>query len=185
MFATWQVEPPSELSPLRPHHLLFSLRDLGGMDGISRWLEVSAKHRTALGRVMGTRYARAMFVSDRVLNCAAALEGYDRDSHPAKCDFGKRIRRLAGRAGDTFEGLVGDVPAWVKTLTDVRNDVAHHRARAAVMSSEQYFLGESAYWLFVLCMLRDAEAPPAVFGRISQHPQLRWLRHRITEVLTR
>lgn len=184
MFATWQVERGEERRTLTHHEMFFTLPDIGGFDGIERWLTITAKHRSALGRVMSTRYSSAMMVSDRVLNCAAALEAYDRDTHLDDVSFATRIQRSVDHAEEVFEKLVGHGPTWVNALKDARNDVAHHKASMGTVSSEHYFLAESAYWLFVLCVLRDAAAPVTAFDHIAEHKKYRWLQRRLDEVLS-
>ncbi len=183
MFATWQVTNDEEPKDLGHHQMFFSLRDLGDMDGVERWLAVAERNRSVLGRVMATRYARGMYLSDRVLNCAAALEAYDRSKNPQDAHYAERLRRSAALAGDPFTDLVSNVEAWVQALKDARNDVAHHNARMATESTEHLFLSRSAYWLFIFCLLREADAPDAVFEHIAEHSSYRWLERRLGEVL--
>lgn len=184
MYAAWQVvSDESRQKALTRHDMFFSLADLGGMGGVEKWLAVAGANRSALGRVMATRYQRSMFVSDRVFNCAAALEAYDRDKHGDSVTFAGRLTRSAALAGEPFQALVDDVDLWVKALKDARNDVAHHKASMGASSNEHLFLSPFAYWLFVLCLLREASAPSAVFDQITQHAQFRWLQRRLREVL--
>jgi len=184
MFAGWQVKSEESGSNLYAAQMFFTFDELGGMQGVERWLAVAGAHRSALGRVMATRYSPGMYVSDRLLNCAAALEAYDRDLH-GKADtyYIDRLRRLAGLAGDTFRDLVGDVEVWVTAFKDARNDVAHHKARMVTVSTEHLFLSRSGYWLFVLCLLRETSAPEAVFSRIAKHSGYGRLKSRIAELL--
>jgi hypothetical protein len=54
-------------------------------------------------------------------------------------------------------------------LKDDRNDMAHHKGiRLDDQFSEQYFMSESAYWLYVFQLLRLMDAPDAVFDQIVQ-----------------
>ena len=181
MLANWQLKSVGSRK-LMHHEMFFSLPDLGGIDGVEQWLAISAKHRSSLGRVMATKYSPEMIVSDRVLNCAAALEAYDRNEHGDKVTFATRIERSTNKAGEIFERLVGDVEAWIAALKKARNDVAHHKTTIGA-STEHYFLADSAYWLFVLCILSDASAPPALFDHMAQHQRYRWLQRRLDEVL--
>lgn len=182
MFARWQVVNERPVKSLNYHEMYFTLGELGGIAGVARWLQVAAANRTALGRVLSTRYSRGMYQSDKMFNCAAALEGYDRDKNP-KGTLAERLRRLAKQAGTPFQTLVGDVGAWVEKLKDARNDAGHHKARLFAASTEHLFLSESAYWLFVLCLLKEAQAPQAVFDHIGTHAHYRWLQRRVAEML--
>jgi hypothetical protein len=183
MFASWHVV--NEEAPKLLHHfqMFFTLDDLGGMSGVERWLTVARRHRSALGRVMHTRYSKSMFISDRLFNCAAATEAYDREKHEDDATFAARVRRCASHAGEAFVDLVEDVDVWVSALKDARNDLAHHKPGMAAGKAERWFLSDSAYWLFVLCLLRDAEAPEAVFGRIVEHQDYLFLQRRLQQAL--
>lgn len=56
-----------------------------------------------------------------------------------------------------------------KKAKDYRNDIAHHLARyPGVEAAEMHYVWQAAYWLFVLCLLREAEAPQACFDRLVQ-----------------
>ena len=41
-------------------------------------MRIAERYRSPLGRAMATKYAGQIYVSDRFLNRAAALEGFDR-----------------------------------------------------------------------------------------------------------
>ena len=157
LFAEWSVAPGAKA--VRAHELLFSFADQGGIDGVRRWMEVAAKHREALGRVMATTY-RPGLVSDRLLNCAAALESFDRRSSPSHRKRAKlevRLRRCSELAGSPFKEFIGDVEGWVKTVRAARDDVAHHLRRPGRASaSDSHYLWQSLYLCFTLCMLRSA-----------------------------
>lgn len=183
MLATWQVEHDATISSLMHHDMFFSLPDLGGIAAVERWLAVTAVHRSPLGRVMATRYSKTMLVSDRVFNCAAALEAYDREKYGDDVTFAARVQRTIDTAGEPFSKLVADVSAWKTALKDARNDVAHHKARMGTVSSEHFYLAESTFWLFVSALLRDADAEESAFEQIAAHQRYRWLQRRLAEIL--
>lgn len=177
-FAPWNSKDKSKTpGKLSLHEMFFTYTQLGGIDGVGRWLESAARHRGALGRVMASTYAKSMFVSDRLLNRAAALEAFDRTtSGHLQSKFKTRLTRCTDLAGNLFVGLVGDVDTWGEAVRKDRDDIAHHLGtRVKQTPSAQLFLADSLYWLFVLCMLRDAGAPEEVFDRIEKHPELEWL----------
>ena len=64
--------------------------------------------------------------TDHLLNCAAALEAYDRDKHVDDINLVSRLERCAEWAGEPFAALVVDTDAWSKRLKKNRVDVAHH-----------------------------------------------------------
>lgn len=185
MFAQWTAR--SEKPPRRLHQydLLFTFEQLGGMEGVGRWMDVAEQHRGGLGRVMGSNYAREMFVSDRLLNCAAGLEAFDRESTGyAASKFKTRLRRCIALAGAPFSSLVRDVGSWAEAVRLERDDVAHHFGRRmASTGSETLYLWRSLYYLFVMCMLRTCGATDDLFAHLQKHAEYRWLLPRIQSAI--
>ena len=181
LLAQWTVSDSDE--PTRSHHeMFFTLEDLGGLDGVARWLDVAATHRTSLDRLMATRYAHRSYLADKYLNRLVSLEAFDREAGHSGT-YLQRLRRCVEYAGVPISDLVPDTNAWTKRLKDDRNDLAHHLAELArQVSSDQLFLSESAFWLYVICLLRRAAAPEAVFGRISRTQQFQFLKRRLAKV---
>ncbi|WP_327006039.1 hypothetical protein OHA72_01325 [Dactylosporangium sp. NBC_01737] len=185
LWAQWTVDPSHEARLLRGNDLLFSLGQLGGLDGAARWLAVARKHRSTLGRVMATRYSTGGYLHDRYMDRLAALEGLDRDEHNDSVIYVERIKRCAQNVGQPMQDLVGGrVDKWAKQLKDDRNDMAHHKGvRLDEQFSEQYFMSESAYWLYVFQLLRLVDAPDAVFDQIVQHQELLHLKRQLDKIL--
>jgi len=181
LFVAWNTQADKPTRRLHEHDLLFTFDHLGGIEGVRRWTDAAAQHRGGLGRVMGARYARGMFVSDRLLNCSAALEAFDRDSTGHKrSKFKTRLQRCSDIAGDPFTNLVGEVSRWAEAIRLERDEVAHHFGRRIRSTgSETYYLWLSLYWLFILCLLRNSDAPVEVFDHLQQHGQYQWLAPRI------
>lgn len=159
-YAQWSNWETREPTPPNPHDLLFTLAGLGGVEAIQRWCSVALRHRGALGRVMATRYRSSRFVSDKLLNRAAALEALDRDTHNQDDrSFKQRMLRLAALAGDRFLDAIDDAESWATRFKDARVAAAHHSDRHADDAGHlDYYLAEVAYFLFVCCFLRLIEA---------------------------
>ncbi len=187
--AEWTVRPPSDSKRPSPHDAYFTHADLGGASGVTRWLQVAHRHGHSLGRAMAVRCTEHMFVSDRLLNYAASLEAFDQVHHPDPDPatgnhyaFTKRLGHSIQQAGPTFTELVETPAAWIEAMHKARNDIAHHRPGTDDGATHHY-LAESAYWLYVLCLLQETQAPPAVFDRIAGHPQYQWLRQQLSAIL--
>jgi hypothetical protein len=167
--------------PVKRHDMYFTFDDLGGIEGVGRWLAVAADYRTELGRVMATRYREGAYVEDRIMNVSAALDSFDK--HRRRVDdahYVDRIKQCVELAGQPFLDLIAQDPDdWAKHVKETRHDLAHHRERFRTEGTVgDYLLAEQLFWLFVLCVLRVAEAPDAVYDRISNHSQIRWLTER-------
>lgn len=166
-FVDYSGPPPER--PLRDHDMLFSLDAAGGMEGVERWTATGTEYGSIVNRVVSAKYSRTMFVSDRLLNIAAALEAFDRTRTGTKgSKFRTRMMRNCDLAGDLFTDLVQDHGAWVLALKTQRNSVAHHLELPTVeiTTQQQHLMSESAYMLFAICMLRTAGIQEEVFETI-------------------
>lgn len=178
LIARWNIQDRAEKpNEINHHQMYFTFADLGGMDGVPGWMKAAKTYRSALGRTMGARATGGMFMSDRMLNYVAALEGFDRKKTGIEeRDLPARLRRSAETAGEPFKALVGHVSKWAELVTWHRNDIAHHLGRQPRGSAaEQHYIAESSYWLFVYAMLREANVPEAVFDRMGQHQSFHFL----------
>jgi hypothetical protein len=156
-----------------------------GVEGVGRWLDTAARFRTELGRAMATRYSRGSYLEDRIMNVCAALESFDKHYRGPDDEiwYVKRIAACVDLAGEIFTNLiVEDADAWAKRVRDLRNDLAHQRERFRLDGSVGgHLISEQLFWLFVLGILRVAEAPDEVFECIAKHPDWGWLRKKARE----
>lgn len=166
-------------------HMFFTFDELGGIDGVKKWMDAMSRHRSALGRVMASKYRKGLFVEDRLFHRAAAIEAFARTRiGNNKVKLPGALRHCCDLAGPIFERLVGDTEAWHVVAKSNRDDIGHHLGKRPNQSgSAMYFLAESLYWLFVLCALKEADAPDAVFKHISTHSDLAWLAPKIQAVV--
>jgi hypothetical protein len=169
------------------HEAYFGLEDLGGMPGVAKWLVVARKHRETLGKVMATRYAASMYVTDRYYNRVASLEDLNRQEAGdgnQTVSLNRRLTRCAKLAGQPFTDLVVNVDEWVKIVKSDRDDIGHHFGRRQRQhTTEQFYLSESTYWLYVLCLLRLADAPDAVFTQITDNYRFQGLGRRLAKFI--
>ncbi|WBQ06822.1 hypothetical protein [Kribbella sp. CA-293567] len=177
-FARWNVRDDVDSKPLWSHAMYFSYKDIGGIKGVEAWLNTAAKYRSLLSRVMAMRFSKSSFVSDRLMNRAAALEALDKAlTGYAGSAFKTRIGRCGQLAGPEFVALIGgDVTKWAKAIEFERHDIAHHLGRhIRPLSPELHFLAESLYWAFILCILREMSVDQAVYVRIFQNQNMAFL----------
>jgi hypothetical protein len=130
---------------------------------------------------MATRYREGMALEDRIMNVSAALDSFDKHRRGRQdAHYVERIRQCTELAGRPFLDLIAqDSAKWVELVKETRHDLAHHRERfRAEGSVGDHLLAEQLFWLFAICMLRLAQAPDAVFERMSKHAQYRWLNER-------
>jgi hypothetical protein len=178
---TFDNEPPN---PLHPTQMFFTFADIGRMAGVRKWMDTAAVHRGSIGRVLSTRYASGQYLSSQLLNCSSGLEGFDRTrTQTTNSKFKARLRRCAQHAGDPFLKIVGDVETWAEAVRIERDDAAHHLGQARLEPAELYFLTQSLYLLFVICMMCEIQAPSAAMARFEGNQTVAWLTSRIRAAL--
>jgi ApeA-like protein len=175
LIAAWHAKPGKEQR--HPFQMAFTFDDLGGLEGVKRWLDAAEVHRSGLSRVMNTRYV-PMFADDKLLHRVAALERlHEVWKGPSSTVLVKRLEELSALAGDPISSVLPDVAAWCEKAKNERHNVAHHAGRVIHQdAADLMYSGEIAYWIFVLCLLRLADAPQAVFDHIATTPSISWLR---------
>jgi Apea-like HEPN len=180
LLVPWHARQEASERKLHTYGMAFTFDELGGIDGVARWMTVARDYRSMLGRVMNTRYVK-MLVEDRFLHRVTALEALHRKwKGTNSTTLVTRLAQLCDLAGKPIAKLLPDVNAWCEKAKDERNNLAHHYGRTIHLdSTELLYSSEVAYWLFVLCLLRLADAPNAVFDHITANPDFGWLRERL------
>jgi hypothetical protein len=69
---------PEEHKPRHSHQMLLSFEELGGLEAIARWLDVSQGFQRALNSFMSIRHAKQMYAENRFLNVTFAAEAFHR-----------------------------------------------------------------------------------------------------------
>ncbi len=179
--AEWSAR---DVDPKAPAHIPFTLKALGGLPAVTRWLQVARKYDHQISQVLATRYRQAL-VSDQLLNRVAALEGFHKlwSAVPRGPTLRERLVSCGELAGVPFFRLVPDVEGWAAAAVAERNDVGHGSRSGTFEASRSFFIADAAYWLFVMCLLREMEAPAVVFDSIVALPRFTWLKHNLAEAL--
>jgi hypothetical protein len=187
MVANWTVRAEPSARPITYADVRFTLDDMGGLPMLARWMEIADTNRSMLARVMATTYSRDMYVSDQVMNCAAAVEAYDKQRHGSapltpglrEITFREQVERCANYAGPEFLDLVGDAGAWSRTLKRHRINVAHHLERGEDATADVLSVASAARWMFLFCLFHDCGFPQVVFEKCATSNEWIWLRHRL------
>ena len=111
----------------RPFGMMFTFRDLGGIEGVAKWLEVASRYRIAVGALVGNLYAPSPYPTSRFFNACTAAETFRRiQLGKQRLNLARELGVLAQLAGDAFKDSVGDVDKWVKLVVSIRvNSVVH------------------------------------------------------------
>ena len=155
--------------PLHPLEMLFTFEDIGGLQSVAKWIEVASKYRLVINILLSHKYKPSGFVEHRFFDAVTAVETFARLRSQEKHINRYKVKRLSHWAGTTFKALVGDVDHWVDLVWNVRRDSIVHRGLREEKVSQLLLLAESLYFLMVLCLLRECDAPGRALERIQEH----------------
>ena len=165
------------------HSELFTMQELGGIEGVARWLNVLHGQDVLINALLAARYRQPSFVTDRTSHLLTACEAYQR--HRMK-DRGKRINNLGEqilapmlrKAGRPFAEWVGEIEDWKHRVSAVRNDhgVAHLQgyASASTESPDFHLVNQQLYILVVLCLLAECGVPAETLSEVVDRMRSCW-----------
>ncbi len=167
-----------------PHSELFTMDELGGMEGISRWLNVLNGQETLMTALLVDRYRQPPIVTDRTGHLLAACEAYQRHR---MTDKQGQIRPLWGRViapklnetGPLFKEWIGQPEEWKCNVNDVRNKhgVAHlqgYKSGNSVPADCFQLVNQQLYLLVVLCLLSESGVPVGVKEEVVKRMRSDW-----------
>lgn len=161
--------------PLREMDYLFHFRDVGGVDGLCKWITADARFNAAIGEILHYWHVDKPYIGNRIVGLAIAAERIYRwafNITSVSVSLNRVFRRLAKAVRPAFEQVVGDIDEWTAEITQTRHDAAHGDLGGD--DNRAYALAESIYLLVVLNLLRVTGADAQVVSRIAQHH--RWAR---------
>ncbi len=173
----------SENEPI-PHGMLFTFDDIGGIDGVAKWIEAAGKFQMAISALMNYWYVPAQTEESKFFNVIAAAEALARvRTRRQNLNLGRELKSLTCTAGHAFEALVGDTNRWVSEIVQVRNNnVVHSGLRGYADGFRLSMLSDSVYFLVVLCLLRECEVSADASNRVQEHHRFRKLATQLQDV---
>lgn len=162
--------PDREKSPIPPE-MLFTFDDIGGLDGVAKWVGAANKYRMVIGTLMNYWYAPEQTEESKFFNVITAAEALARIRvQQQNINFGRELKLLACNAGHAFKALVGDVDSWVNEVVRIRNNnVVHSGLRGYADGFKLFDLSESVYFLVVLCLLRECNVSAGTLAGVQRH----------------
>ena len=166
-----------EVKKIYPRQMLFTLDDIGGLNGITQWLKVSEKYKAVIGSLLSHWYLPTIYTDNRFLNIIIAAEALVRIRlQKQRVDFRKGLERLADDAGAPFESLVQDVEPWVNEIRDARvNNLVHRGLYGDLEGIRMFWLSESVYFLVILCLLKECGLAESTLSNITRHQRFRMI----------
>lgn len=173
---------------------LLSLPDLGGADGVARWIRLWEQHPRAVGPAISPYRVGTGTGETELLMLAAAFEYWvavHRHKRTAWADKSTKPRGtgdhqfimecVAGRAGRPFADLVGDVSRWCADFSKSYNRLKHDPAAAEFDPTFLNDLVRSARLLLFGVLADRAAGTKAPTRKLFKHHAHEALRSRLQD----
>lgn len=157
----------------------FGLHTIGGIDGLRRWCQLSARHPRATGPLSAPLRFGSGYVETRLLEVAAGIE-YWCKAHPSarwamKPSGGSWALVLARRLGEPFAQLVGDPAAWAADFNQMYNRLKH-RAGETYEGPHVRELADAGALLLLASLLNRARGDSAAGAELLNSHRYEHLR---------
>ena len=158
-------------SPYIQCQMLFTFDDIGGLDGIAKWLKTSARFRQVIDSLLSHWYLPDIYTDNRLLNMIIAAEALERIRlQKQDLNFREALIDLAGVAGNPFRVIVEDVSTWASEIVRIRTrNLVHRGLHGNLEGLRPYYLSESLYLLVVLCLLRECGITEETLTKVQGH----------------
>lgn len=166
-----------------PHSELFTMDELGGMEGMAKWLNLLHDQEALLTALLVDRYRQPAFVTDRTSHLLIACEAYQRhrmeDPGRMVANFwAEVIDPMLTQAGCSFEEWIGDPKEWKDKVRDVRNNhgIGHLQGYGTNSSAlpDFHLINEQLYLLVVLCLLSECAVSSDVRKQVVNRMRSNW-----------
>ena len=118
----WPLDPAAKDSEL------FSMSEVGGIEGVGRWLNSLCDQTVFKNALLIDRYRRPAFVTDRTVHLLIACEAYQRhvgNKIGAQMHLGEVLPAL-DLFGRGFLDWIGDWQSWISRIGKIRSDQVAH-----------------------------------------------------------
>ena len=167
---------------------LFSVKELGGLEGVGQWLDVLRDQAHTKNGLLADTYRRPVFITDVTSHLLIALEAYERHTAPhtrhhslSRKDGYVQTRELLksalGSVGQMFLDWIGDCEGWKRKVSNVRREqVAHleNYGNASVGGKDVYLLNRQLYTLLVVCILSQCGLSEDLLEKVVTRSRSDW-----------
>ena len=118
----WPLDPAPKDSEL------FSMSELGGIEGVGRWLDFLRGQTVLKNGFLADRYRSPAFITDRTLHLLIACEAYQRHVGNRVGDEMRlpEVLPALDPVGRGFLDWIGDWEVWQNSIAKIRNNEAAH-----------------------------------------------------------
>lgn len=158
------------LDSMHVGNTMFTFDDIGGIEGVFKWLEMANRYGIVVGTFVGNLYAPSPYPESRFFNACTAAEAFRRiQLGKQNLNLARELLELAKQAGNTFKDSVGDVNKWANQVVQNRiNIVVHPGLHGGANAHELDWLEDSLHLLVVLCLLAECGVQEKAGERIRR-----------------
>ena len=159
-----------------PPRMLFAFDDIGGVEGVAKWLETAERFGTVVRLLVSHWYFPDSYTQNRFRDIITAAEAFERirtgkQNTPLK----RALLTMLSEAGDAGRRLVTDATAWASEIVKMRAvNVVHPGLGKSVDAAKMFYLSESVYLLVMMALLRESEVTEQVLANFSNHEKFQW-----------
>ncbi len=176
--------PPQERKPRYYHDMLLSFEELGGIDGVARWIDSHRRFRRSLESFMSVRHADKIFAENRFLNVTYAAEAFHRAVYG-----GKEMEEGSYNA---------QMDRWLEVTPEEHHEWLINRLRYAnepslnkrlqglaqsCGSSVRGLIGERGKWAYTLAQVRNHLTHLSEESHRFSGEELNWLSESVYSVV--
>ncbi len=138
----------------RIHNMMFTFDDIGGIEGIAKWLDHSSEFRPVLGFLLSHWYLPRLYLENQFLNVVIALEALGNIHSSGKTSLRKILKCHYDSAGHAFQSSVPDRNAWVELTAKLRGKIVHGTPLRDTEYDRLIPLSDSIYLLTLISLLK-------------------------------
>lgn len=174
-------ESSDDDSIIHPMDMLFTYDDIGGLDGVSKWLTISDKFNSVINLMLSHFYIPVIYTENQFMNALVAAESFERIKQQKRnINLKDSLKAMANSVEGAFGTLVTDIDSWAGEIVRVRiNSVVHPGLQPRATGWRMRWLAESLYFLVVLCLLRECGMPEEVLMKVQQHRRFKHVAEQI------
>ena len=161
--------------------MMFTFDDIGGIEGIAKWLDHSSDVRPVLGFLLSHWYLPKLYLENQFLNVVIALEALGNIRSCGKNSLRQTLKCHYDSAGHAFQSSVPDRNTWVELTAKLRGKIAHGTPLRDTEYDRLIPLTDSIYLLTVISLLKECGIK-VTYNSIAAERRLRTIKGELSQL---
>ncbi len=165
--------------------MMLSYEEIGGIDGLANWMEVSDKFWPVVSILSGAVEMAANSVEGRFIKYCIASEALARIlKNDNDVNLAKDLEEIAKGISDEAFASLSSSRTWSGVIAETRSDLIVHRGLKGTYDPVKlHWLAELLKLLVTLGLLRQCGVAPVTLGTMLQGGGFDWMAERIREAV--